>query len=216
MSSTKKQVITWADISSWAYNMFNVWVSDGQHRWAEYAWNFMVKAGLADYKNEIERHIVMLRLITLGIMYREFCEVAFDEHFDIDSLVYEDWLDNEDFCRIRIWQLVGREFLANEPIEDEDDMMNYAIIRLTDELRDNVYRALRKGFGDDLRLFISMYLTCQCRDDGSEFDCSQMNEQEWADLDQDLNYDTFTLWDSEGRALQWIHIGMPRSPLENI
>ena len=215
MSLTEKRVLAWPDITDWAYNMFNVWIGDGQHLWAEYAWNLIINAGLADYRNEIERHVVMLRLITLGIMYREFCEVAFDEYFDIDSLVY-DWLDNEDFCQIRIWQLVGREFLADETIEDVDSITNYAILCLTDDLRDDIYKVLRKGFGDDIRLFISMYLTSQYSDDGSEFDYSQMKEQEWAEIEQEWDFESLTLWDSEGRALCWVLMGMPRSPLENI
>ncbi|PKM80303.1 MAG: hypothetical protein CVU89_14525 [Firmicutes bacterium HGW-Firmicutes-14] len=82
-----KKTLLWNDISDFARGKFDVWTGEGQHVWAEQAWEGIIQAGLADYKDEIERHIVLIRLMALVTMYREFCDLVWQEAFYREDIV---------------------------------------------------------------------------------------------------------------------------------
>ncbi len=208
-----KKMLTWDEVSSFASGKFDVWANNAGTLWAEKAWNMIIKAGLADYEDEIERHIVVVRLLTLAVMYNEFCDLVWDEYFDYGIIGSYDWMTDENFFNpIRVRQLIGQDFYTDEVIneEDEDSVLSQAIIELIDKQRPIVYNVLKKGFGFDL--FFSLLLTRYSKEDGSEYGIDTITEREREELK--LDYDK--LDQNEEKGSYWVSIGMPRSPKENI
>ena len=220
--------LLWKNIESFAKNNFNIWSNDGQFIFAEQAWRAIVDAGLADYTDEIERHRVLIRLMTIATFYGEFCDLVFDEYFCRDEIL--DWLDDEEmFCSIRIWQIIGERFYKDEKISgnrmiwhDGDDCSKRtysdylieALNEIIDECRDEVFKAMKKGFGGEVELFIALYVTAYTREDGTEYNIHNFTEDDWANFGveiDDLSFDS-----DQERGYYWVSIGMPRSPKENV
>ncbi|MHB1421389.1 MAG: hypothetical protein ACYCX4_17710 [Bacillota bacterium] len=215
MSESKKRILGWEDICEFASGKFDVWANNAGQLWAEKAWNKLVKNGLAAYENEIQRHIVIIRILTLAVLYNEFCDLVWNEYFDNSMVSSSDWLNNDEFFHpIRVWQLVGKDFYGDEKIHDidTDDLLNEAILELIDKQRNIVYEASNKGFGNDLELFFSLLLTRYSREDGSEYNIDELSEKERKDLKLDRDY----LDENEERGFYWVSIGMPRSARENV
>jgi len=61
--------------------------------WAKQAWKVLAKAGLTAYRNKVEHHSVLFRLLALSGIYSDFCDVAFDETSEIEHS-YSFELDN--------------------------------------------------------------------------------------------------------------------------
>lgn len=70
--------VEWEDVSSATESIFRVWASETGKEldWANSAWIALGRAGLTSLQGGIERTIVLLRLITLGVVFREFCELT--------------------------------------------------------------------------------------------------------------------------------------------
>ena len=212
MSQREAKVLTWNEVADFAYNKFSVWVGNDHHKWAEYAWNKLIDTGLASYVDEIDRHIVLIRLMTLGAMYKEFCYLVFDEYFSVEE-VAQDWLDDEEFfCPIRIWQLVGPDFYRHDDIGEReyDDLLAEALYELINSQRIKVYRALYKGFGDDWEIFISMLASGYVNEEPQE----DFTKETWEKFGERI--DPESLDEDEERGFYWITLGMPSSPHENV
>ena len=193
----------WEEVAPFAFNKFSIWANGGGRYWAEHAWNFIVKAGLADHKDEIERHIVLIRLMTLATMYLEFCDLVWDEYFEREDIVKEEWLEDGNlFNSIRIWQIVGTDFYRDEEIGSKEKtiLLTEALNGLIDKYRKEVYEALVKGFGNDENLFFSMLLS-QHMTDAEGFDETTYGN------DCELSRE-------EHLGLSWVYLGMPASPKE--
>jgi len=200
-------LVKWEGISEYASGLFNAG-GDNNIKWAGAAWKAISNKGLASYSNEKERHIVIIRLMTLATIYNEFHDLVFDDCFCRDDIY--DWIyDSEilNFHRIRVWQLVGKDFYCDEDLKksvinqfdeyNEMDLLIEDVNELIDEQREKVYLALVKHYTDDIELFISLLSTTY-----SEFD------KEFIDIEN--------LSEAEESGLYWICQRMPRSPRENI
>lgn len=222
-----QKTLFWGEFEKLAcYSLFNVWAGEGQFLWAKQAWNAVVKAGLADYRDEIERHIVIIRLMTLATFYNEFRDLVWDEYFDRE--IVSEWMQDEEFFHpIRIFQIIGPDFYKDENIahyfknDSEFIIGNYleiyveALNDLIDRHRDEVFNALISGFGDEVNLFMSLLITGYSRDDGTDYKgIDELTDEEWKKFG--ITEDGFDLKDNEEDGLYWINIGMPRSPRENI
>lgn len=150
----EKQIIAWNDISNSASDIFNIWVDQPEMKWAEKAWDALTKAGLTGCSDEIERHKSLIRLMTLGVMYAEFCCKAWEE---CGEPPLTDWADTSGINPLRIGQLLGADF---EPeIVDEFDFLETALKRLIDNSRQEVFEALCKYFQYESMLFLSLWIT---------------------------------------------------------
>lgn len=67
------------DLLPIAASVFSVWNQGAEIDWAEYAWAGLGRAGLTTYRTEVERALVVCRLLALSLLYREFCVRAFEE-----------------------------------------------------------------------------------------------------------------------------------------
>lgn len=182
--------LTWEFLSNPAREIFNIWMWGQDYEWARQAWNKLETQNLTTYETEIEKYVILIRFLTLGTVYHEFCEIAFDESADIE---YLDWLGAfEDegvyIGSLRLAQLLGRNFLPDQIIEDSDqeqtlipDMVN----ELVSQQRSAIYVGLRSAFGGDSLLFASLWLSAKSFTDEDEDQDEVLDDV----LDDVLNYD---------------------------
>ena len=156
--------------------------------WYGKAWAALEKAGLTSYENAIDRTMVYIRMFTLIMIYNEFCELAFDEHFDYE---FYNWGETAGISSFRIGQLVSRviedEDYSDYYEDEEYEALQCAFIDIVDSERGNVVDALIKNIGEggESTILVSMYLTCG---DMSiyEDECLDMDEDdEWIEDDED-------------------------------
>lgn len=88
-----------------------------------------------------------------------------------------------------------------------------ALNELIDSYRDEVYIALKRGFGYELNLFMAMLITRYTRHDGTEYNIKEFTDTDWAIFG--ISDDDFNLDRDEERGL-CCEMGMPRSPQENV
>lgn len=89
------QRVEWEEVARLADDAFDVWSGQPELLWAKQAWKVLAKAGLTAYRNKVEHHPVLFRLLALSGIYSDFCDVAFDEtseiehsySFELDKLV---------------------------------------------------------------------------------------------------------------------------------
>ncbi len=115
--------------------------------WANSAWIALGRAGLTSCNGGIEQTVVLLRLMTLGVLFREFCELARGEPHDADIT---DWADSLGISPVRVGQALGLNYQedSNDPIE-----LEAALMALIDRYRTEVFGALVKAFGNESSLF---------------------------------------------------------------
>lgn len=63
------------------------------------AWIALGRAGLTSYSDEIQKTLVLIRFLTLGTIFREFCELARDEEFEPDV---HNWAEDVEINPIRV------------------------------------------------------------------------------------------------------------------
>ena len=183
--------VEWEDVSAAAESIFRVWASETGKEldWANSAWIALGRAGLTSFQGGIERTIVLLRLITLGVIFREFCELTRGEPFDAGII---DWADSLEICPVRVGQVLGPKYLedSDDPVELES-----ALLALIDQVRPDVSDTLVKGFGNESTLFLSLWRASE----GGAID-----EPE-EDADSVLN----EVAPEKMKAFEWINEGMP-------
>ena len=206
--------LDWVDIQESATNMFNIWDDQPELKWVEEAWLKLESQKLTEYNNELEKYIVLIRLITLATLYHEFCEHAFDEPGNIDYDSWVHFLEKEDFALdpLRLGQLLGRNFMIQEEIEDytQYGLTEKCIGTLVEAERNLVVTALINGFGDESLLFAHLWLSRQALGKNKDF-----SED---DADEDIFYEAScheTVDDVLGdvtidkmRAFEWVMEGM--------
>ena len=94
----------WEDPS---VSMFDVWIGQPELAWARKAWIALERRGLTLFSNELERTRVLIRAMTLGTIYREFCDLAHDDAWDSE---YQIWAAEMGLNSFRVAQLAGDEF----------------------------------------------------------------------------------------------------------
>jgi hypothetical protein len=137
--------------------LFRVWTDARELLWAEKCWGYLEKHGLTSYSNEVAKLRVLLRLMSLAEIYREFCDRAWQEQYECELVV---WASELDLNRFRLAQCVGPTF--EEYTEDDDDeLYGAALMSLAKEARREIYDVLIKEFGGESYLFVSLWNTVQ-------------------------------------------------------
>lgn len=207
----KERRIEWSEIADNAEEMFLLPFGIRELEWAELAWNALSLRYLTVYHNELERHIVLTRLITLATLFHEFAYLAWDWRYD----PYEDyvkWANGLGLHALRIGQLVGAHFFIDRRIDDSQ-LLRRAIEMLVEAERKTVHRALDMHFKSHTLLFASLYSTAwsvNVERDGNEPD-------DWPSIDDILSSDELldimlnseNVEDGMARAFLWIVSGMP-------
>jgi hypothetical protein len=148
------------------------------------------RAGLTTYVDPIARTRVLVRLLNLGAIFREFCELIHEEVAELDL---DEWADTLGISAVRVGQALGPSSLLDLDTDSVD--LATALLELMNEDRPNVCEALVNIFGNESSLFASLFKACDGR---------QIEEPE---LD-----DYFVLNDispNKMRGFEWITEGMP-------
>jgi hypothetical protein len=197
-SMKDKMRFPWEDPS---VSMFHVWVGQPELAWARKAWEALEQKGLTLFSNELERTQVLIRAMTLGTIYREFCDLAHDDAWEAENL---EWASEMGLNPFRVAQLVGDEFEVDED-HDETRLLDFALYSLIDDEREDICKALCEGFGGEAMLFVSlwnsMYGELPIDYDPDDPECFPESPEEV------LNYD---VTGQKVQAYSWITEGMPR------
>ena len=148
--------LTWADVDAAAKSAFAVYREPAELRWAKHAWAHVSAAGLTSFGTELERCRVCVRFLSLCGLYHDWWRVARAEGPWTD---YKEWADLLDMDAFRIAQLAGRDLaddLDGIDWRSADADLREALERLSNEARSAVARAIKKGFGGDSMLFLSL------------------------------------------------------------
>lgn len=171
-------VVRWEDISREAKSLFKVWTDGRGLDWAKKSWEALCKHRLTSYANEIERTRVLVRLLALAAIYRDFCELAFEE---VHYPEHIEWASELCVSTFRLAQCVGLEFHRDENEEDEA-LVESALVSLMEEARANIHEALQKDFGGDGMVFVSLW-------NSVNFSRNEEDSDSVEDEDPDLNDD---------------------------
>jgi hypothetical protein len=190
--------VTWKDLEEAAPLIFDVWSGKPELKWAKMAWTILGEAGLTSYKDEVERHLVLMRFFALSWIYRDFCSAAWEENTEC---LYSDWAHELELSTFRLGQCVEHDFCSDwEAGEAEDEeLAQMAVEDLVEQARPKVVRALRSGYSSTTELFVSLWLS-----DNSEFSGVPVQ-----DLDRDLVSEILNNAALEAmEAYSWIDGGM--------
>ncbi len=181
--------LDWSDVEESAGNLFRVWAMGRELEWAKAAWHSMGERGLTAYTNEIDRTLVVVRLVTLAVIYRQWCVLAREEMFSMDEVSSLAIMDAE-ICPFRLAQFMGPEFRADDPNCGQDELVEDALLTLIDRERPTICRALIEGFGGEVKL---------CNALASTTNRDSYEDSESAEEDDE----------AAGKVLGWILEGMP-------
>jgi hypothetical protein len=188
----KGSMLDWAEVSGPAQEIFRIWMSASSKEldWANTAWIALGRAGLTNYGDEVDKTRVLVRFLTLGTIFREFCELARNEVFA--PCIYL-WADTLEIEPIRVGQVLGRNTLK-ESKENLD--LEVAIDELMDQNRSEITSALVRHFGNESALFLSLWRAS----DGAEIEAPELDDS--AVLNE--------VTPEKMRTFEWIGEGMPR------
>jgi len=188
----------WEDPS---VSMFDVWIGQPELAWARKAWTALERKGLTLFSNELERTRVLIRAMTLGTIYREFCDLAHDEAWDSENLT---WAGEMSLNSFRVAQLVGEKFELDDDY-DESVLLDSALSSLIDDEREGICKALCEGFDGEAMLFVSLWNSMypEKSPDDDPDDDEGIPESPEDVLNNDVN-------GQKVQAYDWINDGMPR------
>jgi hypothetical protein len=220
--------VAWTDIPKEVREtLFRVWNDGRELLWAGKCWAYLDKRGLTAYSNEVGKARVLVRLMSLAEIYREFCDRAWEEQYDCELVA---WASELDLNRFRLAQCVGPTF-EEYTVDDHDELCGAALASLAEEARREIYDVLIQGFGSESCLFVSLWNTVefQREDDayvkegedepdqserlttkrtiGTDEACPKETEINWLEGAEAILRDVTT---DKMSAYEWINQGMPR------
>lgn len=192
----------WEDPS---VSMFDVWIGQPELAWARKAWAFLERRGLTLFSNELERTRVLIRAMTLGTIYREFCDLAYDDAWDTEYLI---WAEEMGLNSFRVAQLIGNdpEFGPDDDA-DESSLLESALYSLIDDERSDICKALCEGFDGESMLFVSLW-NSMFDEKSPEDDPGDDEGFPFPESPEDVLNSNVT--GEKLRAFSWISEGMPR------
>jgi len=156
------EAVSWEDLRDVAGSVFDIWCDGSEQQWAEQAWKYTSKAGLAAYQDELGHTQVLIRFLGLAGIYHDFWHVAWEEPSEPD---YGIWAEELNLSPIRVGMLLGRDrHLEKAEFDaDHESDMHHAVRYLSGAERDKIFPVLRDGFGFGgvSGLFISLWETAR-------------------------------------------------------
>ena len=145
--------LTWTDLSPAAHEIFHIWIDRHAEelRWASSARTALQRAGLTSYSGEVEKTLVLIRLMTLAAMYHEFAELAWEEIYSPD---YFQWANELEIDEIHVDELLGPDELCDSV---DHSLFGERLQFLVNLSRHEIYKALVAYFGDDSGIFVAMW-----------------------------------------------------------
>ena len=200
------ETLAWEDVKIVAESLFDIWLGQPEMAWAKRAWEMISEAGLSSYSDECERHRVLIRLLTLAILFHEFWYMAAQETFDRDDIMMR-WEEASDVSHLWIGFLAGKEGAElNTDFEQQD--LYQALDHLAECRRREIVRALLKGFGNEEALFASLW--CSNNEQLADETCDEQEEEAFWELGQSSIGQGMVDFADQGPAYTWVDEGMYR------
>jgi hypothetical protein len=145
---------------------FRVWDTEWQYLWAQEGWSVLADQGLTSYDGFLDRAEVYLRVLALGCLYRDFCDIVADEHHDREDWMWIDevGLQADVFHPLALGMMIGTDgesrMIEAEKLP-EDGYYQSIIEPLVDQQRRPVYDALLAAYGSADVLWGMLALTLQ-------------------------------------------------------
>ena len=153
---THSERLDWDDVSD-IFEPFCVSSSRAEMRWFEKAWKGFIETHNTSYSNEAERHLVLVKAVTVGMMFNRFAEIAWEEITHAEATLYDLKDRQETFDMIRIGNMASRDSLPGWA--EEDELFVHAMRNLVRQHTPEVYQILLKTFGNPPELFASLWLS---------------------------------------------------------
>jgi hypothetical protein len=147
--------IGWEEASD-IFAEFCLFVHEPEMRWFKKAWQGFVDAGKASYENDVQKHWVLARVVTLGVMFTEFAKKAWDENSDTESNLLELHGNEGTFNSVRLGSMADKDYLSEDG--DESALFVEAMDNLVYRCRRDVFDTLVKVFGHPTTVFVSLWL----------------------------------------------------------
>lgn len=150
--------IHWEQVET-IFNDLTIWHEKPEMEWFQEAWVGIEKQGLADYKNEEEKQVVLTRAVTIAIMYHEYFHHAIDEYFYQDSqmeILFKHYKE-VGFNFFQLGYIVGKQI--NPDSENDHDLFNELLLEIINKNRKQVARCLKSHFGTEESLVKSLWFS---------------------------------------------------------
>jgi hypothetical protein len=204
-----RAVVSWEEVLPLAEEAFNIFTGCPELYWAERSWGYLTKAGLVNGGSELHRVRAYIRLLVLASLYRDWCELVWDEAQDDEPWF---WLNAVGVNPVYIGQLAGPKVKLSK---DQQCSLDEAVSTLMRRERPAVVNALFAGFGSAEDLFVALWRSNQYPDDDTQDDDDEGDGTEpVGETDADiLNYDLTT---AKLAAYQWMRDGCEsRGPIRS-
>lgn len=145
--------VQWSEIQGLAGKIFSSGPGDAELRWAEEAWNMVVRGSLAAYSNGFERCEALVRFLALAEMYLEFSRQAWKIFRRFE---YLRWGQDIGLDLLQIILLTGPEE-ALDPVEGEEELFALGLKTLMTRARPGLMALLKKESGGPKPLFLSLW-----------------------------------------------------------
>lgn len=148
--------ITWDRLEVAAEEAFRVF-GGAEMAWARQIWELLAAQGLAAAPDELARHRVAVRFLTLALVYRDFCYHAWKK--DVPPSL-ADWAYYLELQPLRIGQLLGPE-VSLKGATSEAELLEAALAELTRRERPVLFKAMVAALGSPSKVFVSLWRTRQ-------------------------------------------------------
>ena len=188
--------LSWELVETGVKLAFDIWMGQPELVWAKKAFAFLVTTGLVEDTDAFSRHLAIFRVMVLGGIHRDFCEVACEETSCID---YDDWCEPLEL----VDRFVVGQLFACMPDWDPDEEVEFsnALERLVEAEREAVVGALLKGFGGSAGLYASLWHSTQAVDPKDSDELEEAFEEEACFEPDDAG---------KLKAYEWVSDGCPR------
>jgi hypothetical protein len=152
-----KKTFTWEDAQKISADMFfDIYGDRSDRNWARIIWKSLERRGLADYTGPEEKHRILLRLMTLGVICHEFCYVAWK---DGEYPPLADWADAMGMDPALVIRTPGGGLAGQLNLEkdEEDAVYDEALKEAVEHVRVEMFRLMVDMFGGKTFLFASLW-----------------------------------------------------------
>jgi hypothetical protein len=147
--------VGWLEVEDLAGKIFSTGRGGTDLRWAAEAWSLVVRGGLADYTNGLERCEALVRFLALAEIYLDFSRLAWKRSRSFD---YLNWGKAIGLDLLQIILMIGPDEVL-EPVEREEELFTLGLKTLMARTRRGLITMLRKESGGPVPLFLSLWKT---------------------------------------------------------
>ncbi|MDG5813663.1 hypothetical protein QA601_01095 [Chitinispirillales bacterium ANBcel5] len=151
-----KKTILFDELEQFACEHACHFPSGSETAWLNFVWSQFVMMNQASYSNEIGRHIVLTRFLSLMDQINDFVCIAFSKK---QPFPYKEAIEKLPVSTFRLGQMVGTDHKIFSG--DEEELNRSALRHLLDLERPNTYNLIFRIFGGDSGLVVSLFILPQ-------------------------------------------------------